>query len=733
VHVSGGDDPRFVALVEAQAGGNPLLVQSALQVVASARAKVDGQPPSAGSELRSPIAAAAEERCEWQHVQERLFDGDADRYRVAQVVSAFRRFSLSHLNVVVDHLELSEDRVAAGFDRLVGDGWLVAVGDGQFTFRHEIVRTSCYEDLGPACRRRIHVAATNRLLATDDDMDSQWWLNEMATHIAALATRGNLSAVSILTMAARSSSADDPAAAARWYELALGLLPPGSREQAELRALQARELWAGSLPAEAAEAGRQALDEMVPGDDRDAVVALVADSLYAGGLLEEAIDFLESERGNDTRAASLAAQSAHFLSLVGRIDEADQIYATTASSLDDSVSGQTTTLGHLAHYARLRGRSADVHELLDRLRRLSDTRPARLGEVHELIAMLQTGPGFVAKAKQSLEAVRAIRSHGSNSGRCRYLVALTQNQWLRGDWDGALGTAELAISTCEANGLKADVAFVRSLAVSILVHRGQIGRARHQLESIGWAPKAHRPVVLWASALVQHAHGNTERALEELATARALSDSGLGLWSHLVLSEQAELQIEQVDPRAARTVGDLVALAQSGCDPWAQHLASRAQALLTGDPAYAHEALSLAQREGLEFDVARSRLLLGRLGVDPEENLIEAIGCFDRLGADPWLRSATRLTRGLGLSVGRSPRRRAGLLSDAETRVASLVQEGLSNRQIATGLHYSVKTIEAYLTRIYTKTGCQSRLELARAMDMGRVPTPEFAEAGALT
>ncbi len=103
-------------------------------------------------------------------------------------MSVFHRFSLSDLGLVVDRLELPESRVAAAFDRLVGDGWLVAVASGVFGFRHEIVRTACYADLGPACRRRIHLAAITRLLATDDDVESTWWLNEMATHIAALAT-----------------------------------------------------------------------------------------------------------------------------------------------------------------------------------------------------------------------------------------------------------------------------------------------------------------------------------------------------------------------------------------------------------------------------------------------------------------------------------------------------------------------------------------------------------------
>jgi DNA-binding NarL/FixJ family response regulator len=49
------------------------------------------------------------------------------------------------------------------------------------------------------------------------------------------------------------------------------------------------------------------------------------------------------------------------------------------------------------------------------------------------------------------------------------------------------------------------------------------------------------------------------------------------------------------------------------------------------------------------------------------------------------------------------------------------VREGFSNRQIAAAMHYSRKTIEVYLSRVYAKTGCASRLDLIRAVDTGGV------------
>jgi len=45
------------------------------------------------------------------------------------------------------------------------------------------------------------------------------------------------------------------------------------------------------------------------------------------------------------------------------------------------------------------------------------------------------------------------------------------------------------------------------------------------------------------------------------------------------------------------------------------------------------------------------------------------------------------------------------------------VQQGMRNRDIAAALHYSPRTIEVYLSRIYAKLHVSSRLELARVLD----------------
>jgi DNA-binding NarL/FixJ family response regulator len=52
-------------------------------------------------------------------------------------------------------------------------------------------------------------------------------------------------------------------------------------------------------------------------------------------------------------------------------------------------------------------------------------------------------------------------------------------------------------------------------------------------------------------------------------------------------------------------------------------------------------------------------------------------------------------------------------LTPTEERVAGLVAEGRSNKEVAEALFVSVRTVEANLTRIYSKLGIRSRTELA--------------------
>lgn len=87
--------------------------------------------------------------------------------------------------------------------------------------------------------------------------------------------------------------------------------------------------------------------------------------------------------------------------------------------------------------------------------------------------------------------------------------------------------------------------------------------------------------------------------------------------------------------------------------------------------------------------------------------LQEAFDVFDTIGAELWAERARSELGRLGLSSSDEG------LTPTEQRIAGLVSEGKSNREMAQALNLSVKTVESNLTRIYRKLGLRSRTELA--------------------
>src|SRR5262249_54254231 len=88
--------------------------------------------------------------------------------------------------------------------------------------------------------------------------------------------------------------------------------------------------------------------------------------------------------------------------------------------------------------------------------------------------------------------------------------------------------------------------------------------------------------------------------------------------------------------------------------------------------------------------------------------LEQALAVFQRLGAPLWSERARAELRRIS---GRTPSPEG--LSETEQRVADLAVQGHTNKQIASTLFMSVRTVEAHLTSVYRKLGIQSRSALA--------------------
>jgi DNA-binding CsgD family transcriptional regulator len=82
------------------------------------------------------------------------------------------------------------------------------------------------------------------------------------------------------------------------------------------------------------------------------------------------------------------------------------------------------------------------------------------------------------------------------------------------------------------------------------------------------------------------------------------------------------------------------------------------------------------------------------------------------LGARPYLQACDRELTAAGAPAGAAPAPALPGLTPAEQAVARLVAAGRSNRQTATELYISVKTVEFHLRHIFDKLGIRSRKDL---------------------
>jgi DNA-binding CsgD family transcriptional regulator len=129
----------------------------------------------------------------------------------------------------------------------------------------------------------------------------------------------------------------------------------------------------------------------------------------------------------------------------------------------------------------------------------------------------------------------------------------------------------------------------------------------------------------------------------------------------------------------------------------------------------AHQAITEHKRLPMPFELARTQLLLGQLQRRQRhkdaaaETLREALRGFADIGTALWAKRArAELAR-----AKVSPTRDLAL-TPSEQRVAELIASGMTNRDVATALFISPKTVEHNLTRIYRKLGIHSRAELGQ-------------------
>jgi len=298
--------------------------------------------------------------------------------------------------------------------------------------------------------------------------------------------------------------------------------------------------------------------------------------------------------------------------------------------------------------------------------------------------------------------------------------------WLGGNW----AAAQAGAATLDASQVSAFPAALSGTVIALRVEllRG-LGLPRDSRQLAGrLAAAGPAEMSAWAQAGLDVDEGRPADALRRLADvcdvgARSVYRTALPL----VLYRMAETAFSCGD----QDVTGYAAAALAGLDqaaPLNEVLNGLAQAYATRDPEPARRAQQRAGANGAATLAAEALTVRGRIGDDQAGTLAAAHAAWERVGAPARARAVAAAMLAAGLPAparltGTAPVRAAGpvTLTARERSVALLVHEGRTNQQIARALDISVKTVEAYLTRLYRKTACSSRVELAVAVTERRL------------
>jgi ATP/maltotriose-dependent transcriptional regulator MalT len=320
----------------------------------------------------------------------------------------------------------------------------------------------------------------------------------------------------------------------------------------------------------------------------------------------------------------------------------------------------------------------------------------------------------------------------SYPGPC--LAHLSDAHFRRGDWDAAITHAQLATSLAQDTDRPLDLARAHARAAQVLACRGQWSAAQAHV-SAARAAAERLPLVLavaaaaTAGACLAYARGDLAGVLlatEPVRATRLLDVGGRpGIFNWRAIEADALVGLGRLDDAETMLNEFEGAIPPAGLASAALTLARcRGNlALASGDAPQAEAAFSRAHEIQPEVPMPFEHALLSlddgrRLRAAQDRpaavaQLEKAHRIFSDLGADPYLQAcATELA---ALQVTATPSSPAALLglSRAELAVARLVATGLTNREVASQLYVSVKTVEYHLRNSYIKLDITSRRALA--------------------
>ncbi|WP_329154296.1 AAA family ATPase [Streptomyces sp. NBC_01456] len=591
---------------------------------------------------------------------------------------------------------------------------LLFVSAQRLRFRHPLIRFAAYQQAPLAWRLAVHQALVTVL-------DGSRHAHRRAWHLAAAATGPDEQIAAELERVAEwAGSRQAMASASAAYERAAHLTADAHR--------RARRLI--NAAQKASEAGQdercRGLTDQVPVPLRDpgmaadfARVRSVVELGYgspgqAARILTECADSVSADRPDklaplltDAIHAAFCAGDAALMTEIGARTPHLPILAVPAQLLANDIPRARQTLDALMPAGRLTGNGL-MNQLMT-------------GIYCQLIAHHE------AAHELATAAVTHCREQGIGGWLPTALHLRAQAELALGRHSDAQAHAAEALRLADYYELDHRAAHLRALSAVLAAVRGEEEPAR-ELASSALAYTRPRNVgrgtadARWALGLLDLGLGRAQAALEHLEAARQAA--GHPLLARHLLPDVIEAAVRAGHPERAKEPAEQ--LTTWAADLQQSHFAAQAHrcAALTSPDAQAEKhyvaALTL-HASGGDFDRARTELLYGewlrrsRRKLDARDHLRTAMKLFTKLDAQPWARRACTELQAAGetpdaTEAAHSP---IGRLSSQEREVVRLAATGATNREIATQLFLSPRTVGHHLYRAFPKLGISSRTELA--------------------
>ncbi|MFI6294707.1 LuxR C-terminal-related transcriptional regulator [Nonomuraea sp. NPDC050790] len=598
------------------------------------------------------------------------------------------------------------------------------------TFRHEIVREAISGTV-PARHRQ-----TMRRRAAELSMAQGRPIDEVATALAEAAEPGDHELLALLRRILPELAHVSPDAAVAVARKTVALaVPAGSAERAEAVADALPLLARFGRSGEARVLAESALEGPLPADVEARVRLGAALSALQGSFLEvmrhsSAATALDGVP--DRLRAPLLALRCLATVFTGDAPAAELLVTPTAETALRSGSKTALALLRTAEsVARVHRLDFTAAEELSVQSVAGVTDPSALYIPFTWRASLYGLTGRITEGlSATADGVAAARRPGHSQGLTLWLTVRSRLLLAAGRLAEARTAAEAALAMVEESGAGDSVS---SEAISVI---GRVGLLTADLDAQRRAA-AHAEHVLATEAGPMRA-ANARMAARiadasgDLDRVRVLlEDSARGcgppIWSadpaedpplvRIALRcgavDFAERMVVQAERRAALNPGFPIFAA----------VAAHARGLLDADVQAIRRAVRILRDIPRPLQLASAMEDAGKLLQKTDRDaavrhLLNAERVYARSGAE---NPAGRVRRALGIagrrhrSQQRPPAQGWDALTPAELRVASLVAEGATNRQVAETLFVSPSTVGTHVMNVFHKLGLKSRVELARA------------------